>query len=151
MGDSVKKKSDLKETTEKNSEKSETEIKPKKPLSEKEKLVKKRKSAIKKQEKILYSVFESVDKNKLEVVKSLIENVAFMIVTLTELQETINQNGIVVEYKNGENQFGTKKSPEVETYIALQKNYQSAIKTLAELTPEVQKENKLDTFVNQFK
>ena len=38
-------------------------------------------------------------------------------------------------YKNGENQYGTKKSPEAETYIALSKNYAAVIKQLTDLVP----------------
>ena len=40
-----------------------------------------------------------------------------------------------MEYKNGENQFGTKQSDEVKTLIALQKNLTAAIKTLADIAP----------------
>ena len=47
-------------------------------------------------------------------VKSLIDNVAYMAVTLRELRDDINQEGVITEYQNGENQFGTKKSPKVE-------------------------------------
>lgn len=74
-----------------------------------------------------------------------------MIVTLKELQSDINANGITVEYQNGENQYGTKKSPEVETYIALQKNYQSAIKLLIDLAPEIQQASKLSQFLEGYK
>ena len=35
----------------------------------------------------------------------------------------------------GQNQWGTKKSPEAETYIALSKNYAAVIKQLTELVP----------------
>ncbi len=74
-----------------------------------------------------------------------------MIVTLKELQMHINNNGITVEYQNGEHQHGTKKSPEVETYIALQKNYQSAIRILIDLAPEIQEASKLSQFLEMSK
>ena len=47
-------------------------------------------------------------------VKSLIENAAFMAVTLQDLQDAINSKGVTEEYKNGANQHGIKKSSEVE-------------------------------------
>lgn len=76
-----------------------------------------------------------LDKNKMSVVEPLIKTAAFTAVSLTELEETINREGFVVEYKNGENQFGTKQSDEVKTLIALQKNLTAAIKTLADIAP----------------
>lgn len=44
---------------------------------------------------------------------------------------------MVSEYKNGENQYGTRKSPEVDVYNAMIKNYASVIKQLGDLLPEV--------------
>lgn len=69
-------------------------------------------------------------------VKSLIENVAYMAVTLRELRDDINQEGLIAEYKNGENQFGTKKSPKVEIYNTMIKNYTASFKTLLDLLPK---------------
>lgn len=59
-----------------------------------------------------------------------------MSVTLTDLQETINREGTISEYQNGENQWGTKKSPEVETYNTMIKNYMGIIKQLTDLLPK---------------
>ncbi|WHH60411.1 hypothetical protein [Petroclostridium sp. X23] len=86
--------------------------------------------------KRLNSIFENIDESKLKIAKSLIENAAFMTVTLEDLQETINKDGVVSEYQNGENQWGTKKSPEVEIYNTMIKNHSSIIKQLTELAPE---------------
>ena len=47
----------------------------------------------------------------------------------------IEKDGWTSEYQNGQNQWGTKKSPEAETYIALSKNYAAVIKQLTELVP----------------
>lgn len=77
-----------------------------------------------------------VEKDTLKGVKSLIENAAFMAVTLEDLQKSINTNGVISEYKNGENQYGTKKSPEVEVYNTMIKNHMNAIKQLIELIPK---------------
>lgn len=85
-----------------------------------------------------------LDKNKMAVVNNLIQNAAFMYVTLQELEEYINREGCTSEYKNGENQYGTKKSPEVEIHISMTKNYASVMKQLADLVPpEKRKDSKL--------
>ena len=67
-----------------------------------------------------------------------------MSVTLEDLQEEINRGGTVSTYQNGENQWGSKKSPEIEIYNAMIKNHMSIIKQLTELLPptEPKKEKK---------
>lgn len=94
---------------------------------------------IKKEENRLKRIFKNLDKNKKDTVLSLIKNAAFMSITLEDLQEEINLNGCVSEYQNGENQFGFKKSPEVDIHIAMTKNHASIIKQLCELVPPEQK------------
>lgn len=84
----------------------------------------------------LKKLFKDMPKDTMNAVLALIRNAAFMTITLEDLQETINQAGAVSEYQNGENQWGTKKSPEVEIHIAMTKNLASVIKQLTDLIPE---------------
>ena len=90
---------------------------------------------IKDEKKRLKEIFKELEENKRNLVTPLIEKAAFMSIELDGLQETIERKGWTSEYKNGENQYGTKKSPEAETYIALSKNYAAVIKQLTELVP----------------
>lgn len=95
--------------------------------------------------------FKNIDTNTKKAVNSLIENAAFMSVTLKELQQTINEKGVISEYQNGENQWGTKKSPEVEIYNTMIKNHMSVIKQLTDLLPKQIPKNDddgFDEFVN---
>ena len=62
-------------------------------------------------------------------------------IELDDLGKIIEAEGWTSEYKNGENQFGTKKSPEAETYIALRKNYAAIIKQLTDLVPPAKRKN----------
>jgi hypothetical protein len=87
-----------------------------------------------------------MSKNTKKVVKSLIENASFMAITLQDLQEVINQKGVVSEYQNGENQWGTKKSPEVEVYNSMTKNHTQIMKQLADLIPKEQPKQESDGF-----
>lgn len=100
----------------------------KKELSKEEK-VKKEVSRIKR-------VFKDMPKDRKDTAMSLIRNAAFMTVTLDELQEEINEKGVVSHYQNGENQWGTKKSPEVEVYNTMIKNHMGVIKQLCDLLPD---------------
>lgn len=90
--------------------------------------------AIKKEITKIKSLLKEVDKNKIKGVTSIIENAAFMAVTLRELKEQLNKEGLTCEYQNGENQWGTKKSPEVDIYNTMIKNYIAAMKPLIDLT-----------------
>lgn len=104
-----------------------------------------KKDKIKKEKNKIKRIFAELDANKKKLVEPLIEKAAFMSVTLDELQEQINSEGCVSEYQNGANQYGTKKSPEVEIYLNMSKNYANIIKQLTELVPPAKRKNsKLD-------
>ena len=87
----------------------------------------------------LRGIFKNLDENKKKLVTPLIEKAAFMSIELDDLHETIEKDGWTSEYKNGENQYGTKKSPEAETYIALSKNYAAVVRQLTELVPAAER------------
>ena len=91
---------------------------------------------IKKEMLKLKRLFRDMEKSTMDTVFSLIKNAAFMAVTLDDLQETINLEGVMSQYQNGENQWGTKKSPEVEIYNAMIKNHMTIIKQLSDLLPK---------------
>ncbi len=84
----------------------------------------------------LESIFSGLDDKRKETVQSLIENAAFMTVILGNLREKISEDGVTSKYQNGEKQWGTKKSPEVEVYLSMIKNYITIIKTLCDMLPE---------------
>ena len=90
---------------------------------------------IKKEQRRLRGIFKDLDANKKKLVTPLIEKAAFMSIELDDLQAKLEKEGWTSEYQNGQNQWGTKKSPEAETYIALSKNYAAVIKQLTELVP----------------
>ncbi len=99
-------------------------------------LQKEKDGRIKKEMAKLKRLFKDMEKDTMNTVSSLIRNAAFMVVTLDDLQETINREGAVSEYQNGENQWGTKKSPEVEIYNTMIKNHMAIIKQLSDLLPK---------------
>ncbi|MFT9496618.1 hypothetical protein [Anaerosolibacter sp.] len=101
----------------------------------------------------LRKLFKDMPVNTMNTVISLIENAAFMTITLEDLQVSINKNGIVSEYQNGENQWGTKKSPEVEIYNTMIKNHMGIMKQLTDLIPDQPKQEpkKEDDFIKILK
>lgn len=112
---------------------------PKKATPAKTKTEKTKEQKINAEKRRLRSVFKELEENKRKLVTPLIEKAAFMSVELDALQEIIEQDGWTSEYKNGENQYGTKRSPEADTYIALSKNYAAVIKQLVDIVPEAKR------------
>lgn len=80
-------------------------------------------------------ILKRIPKDRQELARKLIEREAFLLVALEDLEAQISANGYVSEYQNGENQWGTKKSPEVEIYNTAIKNYNALIKQLADMVP----------------
>lgn len=88
----------------------------------------------------LASRFVNADKNKRAVIESLLQNAAFMAVTLQDLQEIINEEGATEDYQNGANQHGVKQSSTMQAYNSLIKNYSTVMKTLTSLVPPEERE-----------
>ena len=62
----------------------------------------------------LKKIYSALPKNKLAIVTPLLENAAFMKITLDDLQESINANGCSDEDKNGANQYGKKAAADLQ-------------------------------------
>lgn len=76
-----------------------------------------------------------IPENSDELTNSLINNIVWIIIKLDECRETINNEGISVEFEQGE-QFMVIQSPFVKTYNDLIKNYNVTIKNLLTLHPK---------------
>lgn len=90
--------------------------------------------------KRLNQFFEKADANQRALVAPLLQNAAFMKVTLEDLQEQINEEGVTEVYQNGANQKGVKQSATLQSYNALIKNYTSVIKALSHLLPPAERQ-----------
>lgn len=94
---------------------------------------------IKSEEARLKKLFKGIDENKKKLVYSTISDVAFMTITMRDLRETIIRKGTTVKYKNGENQYGTKQSPDAQMYIQLSQKLTQAMKILVDCMPKTEK------------
>ena len=122
-----------------NGKKEAEEVTEKKELSKEQR--------IKREVTRLRRVFKDLDKNALQVVEPLIKSAAFMTVTLADLELTISEEGCISEYKNGENQFGLKKSAAFDAYTSTIKNYMAAIKQIIEIAPDGTGSDELSNFM----
>lgn len=109
---------------------------------------------IKKEVARLKRLFKEIDENKKKLVFTTIDDVAFMTITMQDLREQIIRKGTTCIYKNGENQYGTKQSPDAQLYLQLSQKQTQAMKILLDCLPkerkvEVQvKDDGFDDFVN---
>lgn len=95
----------------------------------KEKQIKREISKLKRQ-------FKDIPKEKINLVDSTIKSVAFMSVTMEDLQENIVRVGTTVEYDNGGGQKGIKQSPDAQLYLQLSQKHTQAMKILLDLVPK---------------
>lgn len=115
-------------------------------LLDKEKRIK---AEISKYNKILKE--QGIDEDRKKAVEKLVQNVAFMAVTLEDLQAVVNEKGCTEEYQNGATQFGVKEATEIKVYNSLIRNYNMSMKQLLDQLPqakEPEKDDGFDSFVN---
>lgn len=84
--------------------------------------------------------FAGSDERTMAKVLPLIENASFMKASLEDLQQIINENGVIEEYQNGENQHGMKQSSALQAYNQLIKNYTAVMKEIGRIMPIVHEE-----------
>lgn len=103
---------------------------------------------IKRERTRLTGIYKDLPQDIKKTAEKLIDNAAFMAITLEDLTAIINANGCTETYQNGANQFGTKKSAEVDVYNTMIKNYKSVVDTLLGLLPPREKGDDDDGFDN---
>lgn len=84
----------------------------------------------------LMKIFSALPEKQLTVATDLINQAAFMAVTLEDLSEKISINGTVEEYTNGANQSGRKISSDAKLYGSLIAKYTAITTKLLKLIPE---------------
>lgn len=117
-----------------------------------------RKKVLTKEQKIeaevkrLTQIFKNADSKKLDTVKGLIDECAFMRITLGELREAIDQNGTIDEMPQGEYSI-IRESPYVKTYHTMVQRYTTASEKLLGLLPKderpINDNDGFDSFTNE--
>lgn len=102
---------------------------------------------IKKELNRLKKLFKDLPENKKKISEKLIDNAAFMSISLEELKKDIILYGVKETYANGKDQYGFKESIESKTYNTTIKNYMAIIKQLNEMLPEEKQINEDDEFI----
>ena len=101
--------------------------------------LKEKRKKIKKITNELKKIFCNSDKNTLKLVENIIQELAFMSVTLEENRKYIEEHGVKEIYMNGKGQFGYKESVESKNYNAMIKNYTNLTKEIINFLPKSEK------------
>ena len=95
----------------------------------------------------LKAIYSDLPDSKKAIVFPLLQNLAFMKITLDDLQQSINENGCSEDYKNGENQYGRKAAADLQAYNSLIKNYNAVSDRLEKLLPPEKKDRQGSFFM----
>lgn len=85
-------------------------------------------------------LFADIPVDKKVFAERLYKQAAFMLATLQELQETVNEKGAVIEGVNGNGFKVVSENPAQKSYNIMIKNYNATVKVLIEMLPEGEKE-----------
>lgn len=98
--------------------------------------------------KRLKEIFEVVDEDQRGVVEGLIDEVAFMKITLENLRSVINKDGVIDVMPQGDYSI-RRQSPEVQTYNTMLSNYNKFLNALIGMLPD-DKASDVDNEFNDF-
>jgi geranylgeranyl pyrophosphate synthase len=97
------------------------------------------KDAIRKKELTkLNRIFKVLPKDKQKLAEGLKQQAAFMVSTLAELQEILDNDGAIDLFEQGEQRM-LREHPAAKTYNAMIRNYVTVCKQLLDLLPEEDK------------
>ena len=101
----------------------------------------------------LKKIFKELPEDKKRLAESLIQQAAFMVSTLAELQEILNSDGAVELFEQGAQKM-LREHPAAKTYNSMIKNYSTVCKQLMDLLPDDKEkpaEDELMAFVKRSK
>ena len=84
----------------------------------------------------LNRLFKNIDDKKKKVAEGLIERAAHQRVTLEDLADDIDKNGMTEKFSQGDQEPYDRKRPAADLYNTMNTSYQKAIKQLIDLLPK---------------
>ena len=88
--------------------------------------------------KVIKEKFIEMDNEKTNLGLSLIKETEFMRSTLIKLKKDIKDKGVIVDMCQGKYNI-TRSNPSISAYNTTMKNYQSCIKQITDLLPNMDK------------
>lgn len=81
----------------------------------------------------LMELFTGADENKVDFIRDAVQQVAWLGVSIRELQADIDKNGSVLSFDNGGNQKGVQANPSCKLLTDYQKLYNTQFRALLPL------------------
>ena len=102
-----------------------------------------REKKIKQEINRIKKLYKDLSRDKVKVVEGLINEAAFMKLTLEELREDLFRNGFTELYENG-TQVINRERPEAKIYSTMIQRYSNLMKQLIDYMPLEEKEEEQD-------
>ena len=102
-----------------------------------------REKKIKQEINRIKKLYKDLSRDKVKVVEGLINEAAFMKLTLEELREDLFRNGFTELYENG-TQVMNRERPEAKIYSTMIQRYSNVMKQLIDYMPLEEKEEEQD-------
>jgi len=90
---------------------------------------------IKAEIKRIKKIVDDMEPAKRKIIDGLLNDAAFMAVTLHEVRQIITRDGVIDTYQNGANQSGRKKSSAVEVYDRMVNTYAKVVRQICDEMP----------------
>ena len=96
----------------------------------------------------LMELFTGADSNKMDFIRNHVQQLAWLNISISDLQAGTDAAGAVVQYDNGGNQRGLQANPACKLLIEYEKLSNTIFRALLPLVPEKHVRSKLDQFIN---
>ena len=84
----------------------------------------------------LMELFAGADQNKLDFIRDHVQQLAWLGITILELQADVDERGPVVPYKNGQTQEGLQANPACKILKDYQQLYNTQFRALLPVLPD---------------
>lgn len=91
----------------------------------------------------LKKIYKDFPKDKVKVLEGLIQEAAFMKISLEEMREDLLTNGLTELFEQGSQRFDRER-PQVKIYTTFMQRYSGVMKQLIDLLPAEQKKEEND-------
>ncbi len=109
-------------------------------------------AAVEQERARLMDLFTGADPNKLDFIRDAVQQLAWLQITIGELQRDIDERGPVVPFQNGKNQEGLQANPACKTLKDFQQLYNTQFRALLPVLPDKpQRKGKLSEFMDEYR
>lgn len=102
------------------------------------------------EKKRLNKIYAKIEQKRKDTIPGLVERAAFMRISLSLLEEFLNENGFTEQFSQGDQEPYSRKRPEADLYNTMNSNYQKIIKQLTDLLPKEEPQAKVNTGGDEF-